>query len=180
MTNKNKYGFKNYGDNGLSSLVQNRRYSTPKKVQQNSLSDLFQDYRTPFEKQQQARLDEERAYMDSLKPSKELLMSADEVNRLEIANTLTKLNEKNRYFMVVKKDLSTYKDSEFKIGRKGYYIETYEGETLYLNYDIDQITEVAIPVCCVINPSLRYSAYNLFTKHPSGSLVHKGTICFAN
>lgn len=162
---KDKFGFKNYGDNGLEkySSLANKRVSQ----QNTSVSDLFKDRRTMAQKKEDQLKEELRSMQNSYKPTKEMLMSAEELELLGNSNKLTKLFENSRYKFVSSLDNAECKEIDVQYSNKGAYIVNMDNSSLFFN-EVSKIESVDYVPGCVMaksNYMLRHTTYNIYVKH---------------
>ena len=186
---KDKYGFKNHGSNGLenylgSNVVENaHRYlpSYKKPVTNGSVSDLFKETRTAAQKQEDKLKDELRS-MQNTKVSKEMLMSAEELELLSNAHKLDQLFNENRYAYVSSLDNQDCKEIERNYGTKGAYFVNMNNEDVFFNKVslIEKLDYVPGSVLKKSNYMFKHTAYNIYTKHVSGTDELKARLVFAN
>lgn len=190
---RDKYGFKTYGNNGLqnyssemaeSRVVNNAHRYLPKhkRVAQNtSVTDLFKDTRTAEQKQEDA-LKEQLRSMQNTKVSKEMLMSAEEMELLSNANALDQLFNSNRYAFVSSLNNAECKQVERKYSNKGTYFTNIDNTSVHLNKvsKIEKLDYVPGSVMKKSNYMLKHTTYNIYTKHADGTNVLVARVVFAN
>lgn len=190
---KDKYGFKNYGSNGLenyksnmaeSRVVNNAHRYLPKHKKvaaDTSVSDLFKDTRTQAQKQEDA-LKEQLRSMQNTKVSKEMLMSAEELELLSNANALDQLFNSNRYAFVSSLDNAQCKEIERKYSNKGVYFVNIDNTSVHLNKvsKIEKLDYVPASVMKKSNYMLKHTTYNIYTKHADKTDVLVARVVFAN
>lgn len=170
-----KYGFKNFGSNGLenynnSKVVANaHRYlpSYKKATTQNtSVSDLFKDYRTQSQKRED-ELKEQLRSIQNRKVSKEMLMSAEELQLLSNANTLDLLFNENRYAFVSSLDNAECKEIEKQYCDKGAYFVNMDNTSVFFNKVslIEKLDYVPGSVLKKSNYMYKHTTYNIYNKH---------------
>lgn len=185
---KDKYGFKTYGNNGLenyaeSNVVRNAHRYLPKykkPTQNNSVSDLFKDTRTASQKEEDA-LKEQLRNMQNSKVSKDMLMSAEEKQLLSNSNTLDQLFNGSVAAFVSSLDNQECKEIERNYGTKGVYIVNMKNEDVFFN-KVSKIEELDYVPGCVLkksNYNYKHTAYNIYTKHASGTDVLVTRLVFA-
>lgn len=185
---KDKYGFKTYGNNGLenytaSNVITNANRYLPKykKVaSSNSVSDLFKDNRTQAQKEQDAFRDRLNA-MENKKVSKEMLMSAEELELLSNSNQLDQLFNGSVATFVTSLDNAECKDAVRNYGTKGVYIVNMKNEDVFFN-KVSRIEKLDYIPGCILkksNYNYKHTAYNIYTKHASGTDVLVTRLVFA-
>lgn len=188
---RDKYGFKNFGSNGLenyseSKVVANAHrylpsYKKATTTQNNSVSGLFKDTRTQEQKEYNALKDKLNA-MQNKKVSKELLMSAEELQLLSNANQLDQLFNENRYVFVSSLDNAECKEIERNYSNKGAYFVNMKNEDVFFNKvsKIEKLDYVPASVLKKSNCMYKHTTYNIYTKHASGVDELKARVVFAN
>ena len=189
---RDKFGFKNFGNNGLenyseSKVVANAHRYLPKyrkatTTQNTSVSDLFKDNRTQAQKQEDKLKDELRALQNSYKPTKEMLMSAEEKQLLSNANTLTQLFNSNRYAFVSSLDNAQCKEIEIKYSTSGEYFSNIDNTSVFFN-KVSKIEKLDYVPSCVMaksNYMLKHTTYNLYNKHADKTDILVARVVFAN
>lgn len=186
---KDKFGFKTYGNNGLenyagSNVVRNaHRYlpNSKKPIQNNSVSDLFKDTRTQAQKQEDA-LKEQLRSMQNKKVSKEMLMSSEELELLNNSNKLDQLFNSSVATFVSSLDNQDCKEVERNYGTKGVYIVNMKNEDVFFNKvsKIEKLDYVPGSVLKKSNYNYKHTAYDIYTKHASGTDVLVTRLVFAS
>ena len=186
---KDIYGFKNYGSNGLQNYSESRvvsnahRYlpSYKKPIQNSSVSDLFKETRTASQKYEDKLKDELRS-MQNNRVSKEMLMSAEELELLSNSNKLDLLFNESRYAFVSSLDNQDCKEIERNYGTKGAYFVNINNEDVFFNKvsKIEKLDYVPGSVLKKSNYNYKHTAYNIYTKHVSGTDELKARLVFAN
>lgn len=169
-----KYGFKNFGSNGLENYAESKvvanahRYlpSYKKPIQNTSVSDLFKETRTQEQKRED-KLKEELRMLQNRKVPKELLMSAEERQLLSNANTLDLLFNENRYAFVSSLDNAECKQVERNYSTQGAYFVNMDNTSVFLNKvsKIEQLDYVPASVMKKSNYMYKYTTYNIYNKH---------------
>lgn len=169
---RDKFGFKNYGSNGLenyseSKVVSNaHRYlpSYKKSTQNTSISDLFKDTRTQSQKRED-ELKEQLRSMQNNKVSKDMLMSAEEKQLLSNANTLTQLFNSNRYAFVSSLDNAQCKQIDVQYSTSGEYFSNIDDTSVFFNKisKIEQVDYVPASVMKKSNYMLKHTTYVFYT-----------------
>lgn len=187
---KDKYGFKNFGSNGLenyreSKVVSNAHrylpsYKKPTTTNQN-VSNLFKETRTQEQKRED-ELKEQLRSMQNRKVPKEMLMSAEEKQLLSNSNQLDQLFNENRYVFVSSLDNAQCKEIERNYSPKGTYFVNMKNEDVFFNKvsKIEKLDYVPASVLKKSNYMYKHTTYNIYTKHISGADELKARVVFAN
>lgn len=173
---KDKFGFKNYGSNGLESYSESKvvanahryvpSYKKSTTTQNTSVSDLFKDTRTQSQKRED-ELKEQLRSMQNKKVSKEMLMSAEELQLLSNANQLDQLFNSNRYAFVSSLDNAECKEIERNYSPKGTYFVNMKNEDVFFN-KVSKIEKLDYVPSCVLKKSnymYKHTTYNIYVKH---------------
>lgn len=188
---KDKYGFKNFGNNGLenyreSKVVANAHRYVPsyKKATttNQNVSDLFKDTRTQSQKRED-ELKEQLRSMQNKKVSKEMLMSAEELQLLSNANQLDQLFNENRYVFVSSLDNAECKEIERNYSNKGAYFVNMKNEDVFFNKvsKIEKLDYVPASVLKKSNCMYKHTTYNIYVKHEySNEDILVARVVFAN
>lgn len=155
--------------------------SHKKSTTTQSVSDLFKDNRTQAQKQEDKLKDELRS-LQNRKVSKDMLMSAEEIELLSNANKLTQLFNSNRYAFVSSLDNASANNIERKYSKDGEYFSNIDNTSVYLNKisKIEQVDYVPSSVMKKSNYMLKHTTYNLYNKHADKTDVLVARVVFAN
>lgn len=189
---RDKFGFKNFGSNGLenyseSKVVANAHryvpsYKKSTTTTTQNVSDLFKDNRTQAQKREDALKDELRN-LQNTKVSKEMLMSAEELQLLSNANQLDQLFNENRYAFVSSLDNAQCKEIERNYSPKGAYFVNMDNEDVFFN-KVSKIEKLDYVPSCVLKKSnymYKHTTYNIYVKHEySNEDILVARVVFAN
>lgn len=173
---KDKFGFINYGSNGLenyreSKVVSNAHrylpsYKKSTTTTNQNVSDLFKDTRTQSQKRED-KLKEELRMLQNKKVPKEMLMSAEELQLLSNANQLDQLFNENRYVFVSSLDNAECKEIERNYSPKGTYFVNMKNEDVFFN-KVSKIEKLDYVPACMLKKSnymYKHTTYNIYVKH---------------
>lgn len=171
---RDKFGFKTFGSNGLENYSESKvvanahRYlpSYKKSTQNASVSDLFKDTRTQEQKRED-ELKEQLRNLQNRKVSKEMLMSAEELQLLSNANQLDQLFNSNRYAFVSSLDNAQCKEIERNYSPQGAYFVNIDNTSVFFNKvsKIEKLDYVPASVMKKSNYMLKHITYDIYVKH---------------